>query len=73
MFGFTYAVTFVTVMAYVLFTVRVTEWRIRFRREMNKADESAATRAVDSLLNFETVKYFNAEDVEATYDEAMKR
>ena len=75
MFGFTYAaVTFVTVMAYVLFTVRVTEWRIRFRREMNKADESAATRAVDSLLNFETVKYFNAENVEAErYDEAMKR
>ena len=75
MFGFTYAaVTFVTVMTYVLYTVRVTEWRIRFRREMNEADESAATRAVDSLLNFETVKYFNAEGVEAErYDEAMKR
>jgi len=75
LFGFPYAVvTFVTVMAYVFFTVRVTEWRIRFRREMNTADENAATRAVDSLLNFETVKYFNAEAVEADrYDEAMKR
>ena len=58
LFGFYYAaVTFVTVAAYVYFTVRVTEWRIRFRREMNSADEMAATRAVDSLLNFETVKY----------------
>ncbi len=75
MFGFTYAaLTFITVIAYVLFTVRVTEWRIRFRREMNKADESAATRSVDSLLNFETVKYFNAEEIEAKrYDEAMQR
>ena len=75
MFGFAYAsVTFVTVMAYVLYTVRVTEWRIRFRREMNEADESAATRAVDSLLNFETVKYFNAEGFEAErYDKAMRR
>ena len=75
LFGFYYAaVTFVTVAAYVYFTVRVTEWRIRFRREMNSADEMAATRAVDSLLNFETVKYFNAEEVEADrYDEAMKR
>ena len=74
-FGFPYAaVTFLTVMIYVVFTVRVTEWRIKFRREMNAADESAATRAVDSLLNFETVKYFNAETVEAgRYDEAMKR
>lgn len=75
LFGLPYAaVTFITVMAYVLFTVRVTEWRIRFRREMNSADEQAATRAVDSLLNYETVKYFNAEAVEAgRYDEAMKR
>jgi len=75
MFGFFYAaVTFTTVMAYCLFTVRVTEWRIKFRREMNNADEKAATRAVDSLLNYETVKYFNAESVETDrYDEAMKR
>lgn len=75
LFGFFYAaVTFITVMAYVYFTVRVTEWRIKFRREMNTADELAASRAVDSLLNFETVKYFNAEEVEAErYDVAMKR
>ncbi|MGB2123772.1 MAG: ABCB family ABC transporter ATP-binding protein/permease, partial [Candidatus Puniceispirillaceae bacterium] len=72
--GFYAAVTFGTVMAYCYFTVRVTEWRIKFRREMNDADEKAATRAVDSLLNYETVKYFNAEAVETDrYDEAMKR
>ena len=70
--GFYAGVTFLTVAAYVYFTIRVTEWRIRFRREMNTADETAATRAVDSLLNYETVKYFNAEDVEAArYDSAM--
>src|SRR6056300_163475 len=70
--GFYAGVTFLTVMAYVYFTIRVTEWRIRFRREMNTADDAAATRAVDSLLNYETVKYFNAEDVEAArYDSAM--
>ena len=70
--GFYAGVTFLTVAAYVYFTIRVTEWRIRFRREMNTADEAAATRAVDSLLNYETVKYFNAEDVEAArYDTAM--
>ena len=72
--GFYAAVTFVTVMAYCYFTIRVTEWRIKFRREMNNADEQAATRAVDSLLNYEAVKYFNAEAVETDrYDEAMKR
>jgi ATP-binding cassette subfamily B protein len=70
--GFYAGVTFLTVAAYVYFTIRVTEWRITFRREMNTADEAAATRAVDSLLNYETVKYFNAEDVEAArYDAAM--
>ena len=70
--GFYAGVTFLTVAAYVYFTIRVTEWRIMFRREMNTADEAAATRAVYSLLNYETVKYFNAEDVEAArYDSAM--
>ncbi|MDB9890831.1 ABC transporter ATP-binding protein/permease [Alphaproteobacteria bacterium] len=70
--GFYAGVTFLTVAAYVYFTIRVTEWRIRFRREMNMADEAAASRAVDSLLNYETVKYFNAEDAEAArYDAAM--
>ena len=74
LFGGAYAaVTFITVLAYIYFTIRVTEWRIRFRRAMNMADEEAATRAVDSFLNYETVKYFNAEEVEAQrYDEAMK-
>ncbi|MEC8109609.1 MAG: ABC transporter ATP-binding protein/permease [Pseudomonadota bacterium] len=74
LFGGGYAaVTFITVLAYIYFTIRVTEWRIRFRRAMNTADEEAATRAVDSFLNYETVKYFNAEEVEAErYDEAMK-
>ena len=70
--GFYAGVTFLTVAAYVYFTICVTEWRIRFRREMNTADEAAASRAVDSLLNYETVKYFNAEGVEAArYDSAM--
>ncbi len=74
LFGGAYAaVTFITVLAYIYFTIRVTEWRIRFRRAMNTADEEAATRAVDSFLNYETVKYFNAEELEAQrYDEAMK-
>ena len=72
--GFYAAVTFTTVVIYVYFTVRVTEWRIKFRREMNTADEAAATRAVNSLLNYETVKYFNAEEVEAErYDQAMEK
>ena len=74
LFGGAYAaVTFFTVLAYIYFTIYVTEWRIKFRRAMNTADEAAATRAVDSFLNYETVKYFNAEEVEAQrYDEAMK-
>ena len=74
LFGGAYAaVTFVTVLAYIYFTIHVTEWRIKYRRAMNTADEAAASRAVDSFLNYETVKYFNAEEVEAKrYDEAMK-
>ena len=72
--GFYAAVTILTVAAYAYFTIRVTEWRIKFRREMNEADEEAATRAVDSLLNYETVKYFNAEGNETErYDEALKK
>ena len=75
MFGFYYAVvTFTTVVIYTIFTLSVTEWRIKFRRRMNEADEKAATRAVDSLLNFETVKYFSAEEIEAKrYSEALSR
>ena len=72
--GFYAAVTILTVAAYAYFTIRVTEWRIKFRREMNEADEEVATRAVDSLLNYETVKYFNAEGSETErYDEALKK
>ena len=74
LFGAPYAIiTFVTVMLYAYFTMRVTEWRMAFRRRMNQADETAATKAVDSLLNFETVKYFNNEENEARrYDKAMR-
>ena len=74
LFGAPYAIiTFVTVILYSYFTMRVTEWRMRFRRQMNQADETAATQAVDSLLNYETVKYFNNEENEAQrYDKAMR-
>ena len=75
LFGFYYAlVTFITVVIYTGFTLSVTEWRIKFRRRMNEADEGAATRAVDSLLNYETVKYFSAEEIEAKrYSEALSK
>ncbi|MFN9745349.1 MAG: ABCB family ABC transporter ATP-binding protein/permease [Betaproteobacteria bacterium] len=60
--------------AYVSFTVTVTEWRTKFRREMNELDSSAHTRAIDSLLNYETVKYFGNEGFEARrYDENLER
>lgn len=72
-FGWTYAlVTFVTVVGYIYYTIAVTEWRIKFRRQMNEADSTASTKAVDSLLNYETVKYFSNEDHEANrLDEAL--
>ncbi|MCA2010516.1 ABC transporter ATP-binding protein/permease [Cereibacter sphaeroides] len=58
---------------YVWFTFAVTEWRVKIRREMNKQDTDANQKAIDSLLNFETVKYFNAEQREAArYDRAME-
>ncbi len=53
--------TFVTIMIYILYTVRVTDWRVQYRRQMNEADTDANTKAVDSLLNYETVKYFGNE------------
>lgn len=63
----------VIVLTYVIFTVMTTEWRLRFRRDMNKKDTEANARAVDSLLNYETVKYFGAEAMEtARYDTAME-
>jgi len=59
---------------YILFTVSVTEWRTQFRREANEFDSAAHTRAIDSLLNYETVKYFNNETFEARrYDESLDR
>jgi ATP-binding cassette, subfamily B, heavy metal transporter len=59
---------------YIVYTVTITEWRTGFRRQMNELDSKANTRAIDSLLNYETVKYFNNEEFEATrYDESLRR
>ena len=67
-----WAVIFLTIGVYVWFTFKVTEWRVKLRKKMNEQDTDAAQKAVDSLLNFETVKYFNAEQREANrYDTAM--
>ena len=64
----------VTIALYVWFTFKVTEWRVKLRREMNEQDTDANQKAIDSLLNFETVKYFGAETREATrYDSAMRQ
>lgn len=66
-------IAIVVVVTYVAFTVITTEWRLKFRREMNRRDTESWARAVDSLLNYETVKYFDAEGREvARYDEAMQ-
>ncbi|MCJ8270973.1 MAG: ABC transporter ATP-binding protein/permease, partial [Psychrosphaera sp.] len=62
----------ISVVAYVAFSVKATEWRTRFVREANKADSASNTLAIDSLLNFETVKYFNNEKFEADrYDKEL--
>jgi ABC-type transport system involved in Fe-S cluster assembly fused permease/ATPase subunit len=67
-------ITAAALVFYVSFTVGVTEWRTKFRRQMNELDAAAHTRAVDSLLNYETVKYFNNEDFEARrYDQSLER
>ncbi|WPZ33710.1 ABC transporter ATP-binding protein/permease [Thalassobaculum sp. OXR-137] len=67
-------VTFVTIAGYIAFTMFVTEWRLKFRRRMNEQDQTANTRAIDSLLNFETVKYFGNEQHEADrYDGSLRR
>lgn len=66
-------VTLVTLVVYIGFTLWVTEWRMIFRRNMNEMDSKANTRAIDSLLNYETVKYFNNEGFEAhRYDETLQ-
>jgi ATP-binding cassette subfamily B protein len=67
-------VTFIALVCYVVFTVKVTEWRTHFRREMNNLDSKANQRAVDALINFETVKYFGNEAYEAErYDTNLKK
>jgi ABC-type transport system involved in Fe-S cluster assembly fused permease/ATPase subunit len=68
------AVTAVTIFGYIAFSLTVTEWRIKFRREMNERDTEANTKAIDSLLNFETVKYFGNETHESRrYDVALQQ
>ncbi|MBA2676584.1 ABC transporter ATP-binding protein/permease [Ramlibacter sp.] len=67
-------ITGAALVVYVAFSVSVTEWRSRFRREANEFDSAAHTKAIDSLLNYETVKYFNNEDFEARrYDESLEK
>lgn len=67
-------ITFITLIVYIVFTLFITEWRMVFRRTMNDMDSKANTRAIDSLLNYETVKYFGNEDYEARrYDEHMSK
>ncbi|MBO6902281.1 MAG: ABC transporter ATP-binding protein/permease [Rhizobiaceae bacterium] len=74
-YGWAYvAIVAVTVWLYVWFTVRASDWRIVIRRQMNDSDTDANTKAVDSLLNYETVKYFNNEEMEAQrFDRSMAR
>lgn len=74
-YGFSYLlVTAITVWLYIWFTVRASDWRIAIRRSMNDSDTDANTKAIDSLLNFETVKYFGNEDMEAKrFDRSMER
>ena len=67
-------ITGAALVLYIAFTVVVTEWRTQFRRLANEADSSAHTKAIDSLLNYETVKYFNNEAFESRrYDESLQR
>ncbi len=72
-FSWWYAlITLIAVILYIAFTIYTTEWRNKFIREANQADSSTSTRAIDSLLNYETVKYFNNETYEAdTYDKFL--
>ncbi len=68
------AITLGALVTYIAFTVLITEWRTHFRRTMNDLDSKANTRAIDSLLNYETVKYFGNEEWEARrYDESLRR
>jgi ATP-binding cassette subfamily B protein len=67
-------ITAIALVTYITFTVTVTEWRTHFRRTMNELDSKANTKAIDSLINYETVKYFGNEDYEARrYDEGLQK
>jgi ABC-type transport system involved in Fe-S cluster assembly fused permease/ATPase subunit len=67
-------ITLAALVAYIIFTVLVTEWRTKFRKQMNELDSHSHTRAIDSLLNYETVKYFNNEAFEAKrYDDSLDK
>jgi ATP-binding cassette subfamily B protein len=67
-------ITLLALTLYIFFTVRITEWRTQFRKQANEFDSAAHTRAIDSLLNYETVKYFGNESFEAgRYDESLER
>jgi ABC-type transport system involved in Fe-S cluster assembly fused permease/ATPase subunit len=67
-------ITLAALVVYIVFTVTVTEWRTKFRKQMNDLDSSSHTKAIDSLLNYETVKYFNNEAFEARrYDESLDK
>jgi ABC-type transport system involved in Fe-S cluster assembly fused permease/ATPase subunit len=74
LFNWTFAaVTLATIVLYISFTFSITDWRVRFRREMNERNSEANTKAVDGMLNFETVKYFANEEHEAQrYDAALQ-
>jgi ABC-type transport system involved in Fe-S cluster assembly fused permease/ATPase subunit len=74
LYSITFALTMlVTVVSYVTFTFLITDWRVKYRREMNERDSEANTKAIDSLLNFETVKYFANEEHEAhRFDVALR-
>ena len=67
-------ITITALVFYITFTITVTEWRTQFRKQMNELDSTAHSRAIDSLLNYETVKYFNNEEFEAKrYDENLEK
>jgi len=67
-------ITLIALVFYISFTIVVTEWRTKFRKHLNELDSVAHSRAIDSLLNYETVKYFNNEDFEAArYDESLEK
>jgi len=75
LYGFQYAaITLITIIIYVILTFVITAWRIQFRKDMNAADNNASTKMIDSLLNFETVKYFNNENHEfSRLDESLEK